>query len=145
MTDERKRSCSGMEAIGAAFDDEFRAILDALFCACLPESQTRETRLRREVYLRCQIEGRPLAEIAHALDLDPREAEDILEKIRRDIAVLRMLGLGAAGGAQTTADSPSAGCRCGGGAGAQDAIRKQSRHRENAHPHHSGGPTDHIQ
>jgi len=118
-----------MGVVGAGSEAEFRTILDTLFCTCFPESQTREARLRREVFLRCELKGRPRVEIARSLDLDLRDVDEILEKIHRDLAVIRMLGLGVLDGVE----NPPSGCRCCG------AAPEQSRHRQDAQVQHSAG------
>lgn len=78
---------------GLEIDAEFRAILDTIFCACLPESGSRACRLRKELFLRCDIEGQPLAEAAEALDLEIREAQALVARIRRDVTMQVALGL----------------------------------------------------
>ncbi|WP_228873461.1 hypothetical protein [Roseibium aggregatum] len=67
---------------GMEIDAEFRAILDTMFCACLPDSGSCACKLRKELFLRCDIEGQPLAEVAEALDLEIREARALVAQIR---------------------------------------------------------------
>ncbi len=82
---------------GMEIDAEFRAILDTMFCACLPESGSCACKLRKELFLRCDIEGQPLAEVAEALDLEIREARALVAQIRRDVTMQVALGLSRRG------------------------------------------------
>lgn len=123
----RKGSCSGVDAVGAEIDAEFRRVLDAMFCACLPGRESRESGLRRELFFRCDIEGRTLAEAALALGLDVREAEALLADTRRDVAVLMALGLYRPDGAETAVGASPAGCGCAVGARPSGAAQDRKQ------------------
>ena len=124
MTNAREESCSGLDD-ELQVDAEFRAVLNSLFCACLPEAQRRAVRLRRDLFLRCDIKGQTLAEATSDLGLDPGEAAAMLMEIRRDIAVLMALGLCQTGGAEEGRDQTPA-CGCGTPDAAADAGMRQT-------------------
>jgi hypothetical protein len=108
-----RASCSGLDTAGPEFDEEFRNILDALFCACPEGAQDTDTRLRRELFRLTEMEGQTPARAACALGLGILDAEGMLARTRRDIAVLTAFGL-CIPVRQRPADAPrSRDCRCG--------------------------------
>lgn len=112
-----KQPCSGIFVDEARFGAEFRTVVDALFCACIAKMQGREERLHRELFRLVEIEGRPLAQAAGALDLGVPAAKRMLAKTRHDIAVLMALGLCLPGPERRESDRRNAGCRCSGASG----------------------------
>jgi len=105
--------CSGLDAAGPEFDEEFRNILDTLFCACLEELQDTDTGLRRALFRLTEMEGQTPARAARALGLGMSQAKEMLARTRRDIAVLTALGLCAPTSPGPAAPPRSHGCRCG--------------------------------
>ena len=109
----REQLCSGLEIDEARFGAEFREIVNALFCACLRDMEPDTDGVAREIFRRVELEDQPLSVAAAELGLPPARARAMLEKTRRDIAVLLALGLcqplgeaGQPGGGRT-------GCGCG--------------------------------
>jgi len=108
-----RSSCSGLDAAGPEFDEEFRNILDTLFCACMEELQDTDTHLHRALFRLTEMEGQTPSRAAHALGLGISQAEELLATTRRDIAVLMALGL-CMPVHRGSADPPRPhGCRCG--------------------------------
>ena len=89
MTDV-KRSCSGFDRAELSDDEELHAILDALFCTCIEDLSTQ----------------------ARALGLDVEEAERMLTKTRREVALLLVLGLCKPSSAAKSAEAQFRRCRC---------------------------------
>jgi len=108
-----KHSCSGFDGADLEIDEELRNILDAMFCCCLGELQNSKDRLCRDLFRLTEMEGQTPAAAARQLGLEVSQAEGMLARTRRDIAVLRALGLFTPR-AEGTADAPrTRDCRCG--------------------------------
>mgnify|MGYP003624915699 FL=1 len=105
-------SGAGFDLSGPEFDEEFQNILSALFCACQDDVEDTDTRLRRALLRLTQVEGQTPAQAAHALNLELNQVEDMLEKTRRDIAVLMALGLFIPEGDGPGGQRPATGCQC---------------------------------
>jgi len=88
-----KRSCSVYDPTDTQVDPELREILNAMFCSCLEELQTGEAPLRRDLFRLTEIKGQSLATAARTLGMDIHDAEQMLAKTRREVAVLMVLGL----------------------------------------------------
>lgn len=114
---ELGRDCSGLTVDDARFGAEFREIVNALFCACLERTETREKRLSRELFRLVEIDGRPLADAAGALGLAVSEAREMRARTRRDIAVLMALGLCFRAERPPVENVRTSGCRCHSGLG----------------------------
>ncbi|WP_218142234.1 hypothetical protein [Aliiroseovarius sediminilitoris] len=108
-----RSSCSGLDAIGPEFDEEFRNILDALFCACNSGLQDTDTSLRRELFRMTELDGQTTARAARALGIGISQAEEMLAATRRDITVLMALGLCKPVFPGPADSRHSHGCRCG--------------------------------
>lgn len=111
----QQKACSGLEIDETRFDAEFRAVVNALFCACLGASESRTDLLARELFRRVDLQDRPLDEAAGELGLAVSDASEILGKVRRDIAVVLALGLCAPAASQNGKEESSRGCGCGTG------------------------------
>lgn len=105
-------SCSGLAPAGRELDEELRTILDALFCACLEELRDG-ARLRRDLFRLTEMEGQAPGVAARALGLGIKDAEEMLARTRRDIAVLLALGLCMPTSPGPADASPARDCRCG--------------------------------
>lgn len=112
MTDPG-HSCSGFDGADPGLDEEFRTILDAVFCSCLGDMQDGAARLRRDLFRLTEMEGHTPAVAAHRLGLGIPEAEETLARIRRDIAVLLALGLFMPPAGEAANAPRSRNCRCG--------------------------------
>ena len=110
---QEKPECSQLLVDEAAYGEEFRSLLDALFCACLPDLDGGEKALRRDLFRMVDMEGFDLSKAGQALGISTEEARKLQEKTRREIAILLVLGLGATGEAAPRSSSTSTGCRCG--------------------------------
>jgi hypothetical protein len=106
------RSCSGYDVQGVQGDAEFRKVLDALFCGCLEELQTSDALLRRDLFYLTELEGQTLAEAAAICGLGIDDAERMLAKTRRDVAVLLDLGLGTSPEVEPNDAAPLDDCSC---------------------------------
>ena len=111
MTDV-KRSCSGFDRAELSDDEELRAILDALFCTCIEDLSTQDTLQHRDLFRLAEIEGQALPDAARALGLDVEEAERMLTKTRREVALLLVLGLCKPSSAAQSAEAQFRRCRC---------------------------------
>ncbi|MGB3689336.1 MAG: hypothetical protein WBA02_08555 [Jannaschia helgolandensis] len=111
MTDV-KRSCSGFDRAELSDDEELRAILDALFCTCIEDLSTQDTLQHSDLFRLAEIEGQALPDAARALGLDVEEAERMLTKTRREMALLLVLGLCKPSSAAQSAEAQFRRCRC---------------------------------
>ena len=105
-------SCSGYDTAEHGSGAEIRGILDALFCACLDELQADDALLRRDLFRLTEIEGQPLPDVAHTLGLGMTDANAMLAKTRRDMAVLLVLGLCKFSANAPAAKAPLRNCSC---------------------------------
>lgn len=106
------RSCSGYDLEGFQGDSEFRRVLDALFCGCRKDTQTREALLRRDLFYLTALEGQTLAAAAATCGLGLEDAERMLADTRRDLAVLLDLGFGTSPGTGPDDAAPLDHCSC---------------------------------
>jgi len=109
---DAQQSCSGFDLGELQFDHELRAILDALFCACLEELQTRDKLMQRDLFRMIEIEGQTLAAAASTLGLDATDAEQLHTSAMRDVAVLMALGLCKPAGGRPANEARFGDCRC---------------------------------
>ena len=107
-----KRFCSVYDPADTHVDPELRGILDALFCSCLEELQTRDTLLRRDLFRLTEIDGQTLASAAHVLGISVQDAEQMLAKTRREVAVLMVLGLSKPSGTRLGDEATLDDCNC---------------------------------
>ena len=111
----RQKACSGLEIDETRFDAEFRAVVNAMFCACLAAREDRADHLARELFRQVDLQNRPLVEAADALGVAVSEAREIIGKVRRDIAVVLALGLCAPIASKNRKEEGLGGCGCGTG------------------------------
>ncbi|MBI1220823.1 MAG: hypothetical protein GC186_20055 [Rhodobacteraceae bacterium] len=88
--------------------------MDALFCCCREGQQQTENRLRRDLFHLTEIKGRTLADAARGLGLEFEDAEMMLARTRRDVAVLLALGLCKPSSTETAGEVSSHDCSCRG-------------------------------
>lgn len=112
MADE-KPGCSQLLVDETKYGEDFRRLIDALFCACLSDLDSREKTLQRNLFRLVDLEGLDLSEASRALGISRAEAKDLQEQTRREIAVLLVLGLGVFETAETSDTSTVPGCECG--------------------------------
>ena len=110
---QEKPECSQLLVDEAAYGEEFRSLLDALFCACLPDLDGGEKALRRDLFRMVDMEGFDLSKAGQALGISTEEARKLQEKTRREIAILLVLGLGTFEHADVNDPNAVPGCRCG--------------------------------
>jgi len=107
-----KPTCSVYDPADTQVDPELRDILNAMFCSCVDELRTDEAPLRRELFRLTEIKGQSLATAARALGMDIHDAEQMLAKTRREVAVLMVLGLCKPSGAGLASEAALDDCYC---------------------------------
>ena len=108
-----KPTCSLPGVAGTHLDPELRGILNALFCVCLEDLQASDVPLRRRLFHLTEIDGQSLKVAARTLEIDHRDAKNLLRQTRREIAVLMAVGLGAPSGAISPEGPLAPDCFCG--------------------------------
>ena len=105
-------TCSGYDWAELLGDRELADILDAIFCACASEIKTKGRRIRRDVFVAVEVRGQTLAAAARSLGLDIDVAREMQAKMRREIAVLRVVGVPRPKTAAPRGKPKANGCRC---------------------------------